>query len=57
MVSAKIQDLYGLKKLPVIGGGKVAVTTPDPGSPAAADGSGEDVSGLATGIPTEISEA
>lgn len=26
VVSAKIQDLYGLKKLPVIGGGKVAVT-------------------------------
>ena len=25
VVSAKIQDLYGLKKLPVIGGGKVAV--------------------------------
>ena len=26
VVSAKIQDLYGLKKLPLIGGGKVAVT-------------------------------
>jgi len=26
VISAKIQDLYGLKKLPVIGGGKVAVT-------------------------------
>ena len=26
VVSAKIQDLYDLKKLPVIGGGKVAVT-------------------------------
>ena len=26
VVSAKIQDLYGLKKLPVIGGGKVTVT-------------------------------
>jgi len=26
VISAKIQDLYGLKQLPVIGGGKVAVT-------------------------------
>ena len=26
VISAKIQDLYGLRKLPVIGGGKVAVT-------------------------------
>jgi ATP-dependent helicase HrpB len=26
VISAKIQDLYGLKKLPVIGGGKVVVT-------------------------------
>ena len=26
VISAKIQDLYGMKKLPVIGGGRVAVT-------------------------------